>query len=130
MSGNSVALDTNVAVRLLNDEPGIVLFLNTFSDLLLPVPVIGELRYGALNSSRTAENLAKLTTVLTRCKPIEADLATAETYAALRFELKKQGTPIPENDLWIAAICVQHSLPIATFDHHFSNVNGIQIRRP
>ena len=119
MNGNDIALDTNVAVQLMNGVEATVTFLCAFSKVFLPVPVIGELRYGAVNSSRSVENLA-----------INADVATAQMYADVRFELKKRGTPIPENDIWIASICLQHAIPIATFDHHFSNVANLQIRRP
>ena len=48
----------------------------------------------------------------------------------VRFELTKLGTPIPENDIWIAAICLQHALPVATLDHHFSQVPNLQIQKP
>jgi len=130
MNGNDVALDTTVAVQVMNGVAATVTFLNTFSKIFLPVPVIGELRYGAVNSTRSAENLARISKLLAQCTPINADVATAETYADVRFELKKRGTPIPENDIWIAAICVQHGLPIATLDQHFSNVSKLQVRRP
>lgn len=52
MNGNSIALDTNIAVHVLNGRPDVIQFLGAFTDLCLPVPVIGELRYGALNSAR------------------------------------------------------------------------------
>ena len=92
MNGNSIALDTNVtnvAVQVLNDVAATIAFLNDYSELCLPVPVIGELRFGAMNSARSVENLAKIDKLLIRCRPVNADVATAETYATLRFELKR-----------------------------------------
>ena len=59
MSGNSVALDTSVAIAVLAGEAG-ALLANPVGEFLLPVPVVGELRYGALNSRRSAENLAEV----------------------------------------------------------------------
>ena len=130
MNGNSIALDTNIAVHVLNGVPEVVQFLGTFAQLCLPVPVIGELRYGALNSARPAPNLERVERLLARCRPLLADVATAEAYARIRFDLKRQGTPIPENDIWIAAVCVQYNLTLVTNDHHFGNVNGLGIARP
>jgi tRNA(fMet)-specific endonuclease VapC len=53
---------------------------------------------------------------------------TAEVYARLRLRLREKGQPIPENDLWIAAICVEHQLPLATLDGHFEAVESL-VRR-
>ena len=130
MSGNSIALDTNVAVHVLNDMPAAIQFLSAFAELCLPVPVLGELRYGALNSARSVANIAKVEKLLSRCRPLVADVATAEVYARVRSELKHKGSPIPENDIWIADICLQNDVAVATEDHHFSRVSGLKTARP
>jgi tRNA(fMet)-specific endonuclease VapC len=130
MNGNSVALDTNIAVHLLNDAAATIAFLTAFSELYLPVPVIGELQYGATNSAHPKENLEKVRNLVSRCKPLAIEVATAEFYSTLRFDLKRRGRPIPENDIWIAAICVQHNLSIATEDQHFSRLPNLRIQRP
>jgi tRNA(fMet)-specific endonuclease VapC len=130
MNGNNIALDTNVAVQVLSDVAATVAFLRAYSQLYLPVPVIGELRFGAMNSARPTENLGRVARLVARCRPINDDVTTADNYATVRLELKKRGTPIPENDIWIAAVCVQHGLPIATLDKHFSNIPDLQVRRP
>jgi len=54
---------------------------------------------------------------------------TANHYSAIRLELKKKGRPIPENDLWIASICIEHNLPLVTGDAHFDNINGLEVIR-
>ena len=130
MSGNNVALDTNQAIAILNDDVAAVTFYSAFDQLVLPVTVIGELRYGATNSKRADANLKKIDELVARCTVIDTTLITAITYAKLRFALKQIGHPVPENDLWIAAVCVQHALPLATRDHHFNAIQGLVLAGP
>lgn len=124
MSGNSVALDTSVAIDVLADRAE-SLTSQPITEFLLPVPVVGELRYGALNSQRTEENMAEVERLVARCRILDVTLATAEVYARLRLDLKKKGKPIPENDLWIAALCVENQVKLAAADGHFDAVDGL-----
>src|SRR3954454_23834439 len=98
MTGSSVALDTNQAIAILNDVPAAIAFYSTFAELCLPVIVLGELRYGALNSARVAENLERIDRLMQRCRVLSAGDATAASYARLRMALKQLARPIPEND--------------------------------
>jgi tRNA(fMet)-specific endonuclease VapC len=125
VSGNSVALDTSVAIDVLADRAE-SLTSQPITEFLLPVPVVGELRYGALNSRRAEENVAEVERLVVRCRILDITLATAEVYARLRLDLKKKGKPIPENDLWIAALCVEHQVKLAAVDGHFDAVEGLQ----
>jgi len=125
VSGSSVALDTSVAIDVLADRAE-SLTSQPIAEFLLPVPVVGELRYGALNSRRADENVAEVERLVARCRILDITRATAEVYARLRFDLKKKGKPIPENDLWIAALCVEHQVKLAAVDSHFDAVDGLQ----
>lgn len=126
MNGNEIALDTNQAIAILNsaDEARKI---QAFTEIYVPVPVVGELRYGALNSQKSEVNLERISQLVNRCRAVGIDLGTAEVYARIRLQLKQKGRPIPENDLWIAAICVQHAIPLATSDGHFSAVEGLTV---
>lgn len=128
VNGASAALDTSVAIDVLAGEPANLLS-QTVEEFLLPVPVVGELRYGALNSKRASENLAAVDELVGRCRVLEITATTAAVYARLRLALKEKGTPIPENDVWIAALCVEHQVPLVTADAHFDAVDGLQRRR-
>lgn len=68
MSGGSVALDTNRAIAVLNGAPGVAQWLAGFSDVFLPAAVIGELKYGALNSQRAKENLDRVERLIASCR--------------------------------------------------------------
>ena len=124
MSGNSVALDTSVAIAVLAGEAS-ALLANPPEEFLLPVTVVGELRYGALNSRRSAENLAEVERLTSRCRVLNTTAATAAVYARLRLHLRQKGRPIPENDLWIAALCVEHGVALASLDGHFDAIDEL-----
>jgi tRNA(fMet)-specific endonuclease VapC len=131
MTGSSIALDTNQAVHVLNDVAEVISWLNGFGELCLPVTVVGELRFGALKSTRAQANLERVEALAARCTLLDARLSTADFYARSRFDLLRKGRPIPENDIWIAAACLQHNVPLATDDRHFDEVPGLRVvRRP
>jgi tRNA(fMet)-specific endonuclease VapC len=129
MTGNDAALDTNWAIDILNGRPGIHEWITGFSRLLLPVPVVGELRYGALHSRRAHDNLKRVDSFIATCQTLDLTARTAETYATIRLALTQAGRPIPENDVWIAAICIEHTGPLATHDSHFEAIAHLQIIR-
>lgn len=127
MNGDSVALDTDVAIAILNNVEGAWARVQEFDEIYLPVPVIGELKFGALNSGRPKENLHRIDFFLARCQLLDVRAATADVYARIRLGLKQQGRPIPPNDIWIAAVCVEQGVPLATYDGHFEHVDGLKL---
>src|SRR5262249_491531 len=76
--------------------------------------------------ARAKANLEAVQKLQERCRVLPVDEATAAIYADVRVALKALGRPIPENDVWIAAVCVQHSIPLATRDTHFESVKRLQ----
>ena len=129
MSGDEIALDTNQAIAVLNGTDDTGQWIQTFTTVYLPVPVVGELRFGVLNSQRKAENLRRVEQLIERCPILNIRLATSETYARIRLQLKQKGKPIPENDIWIAATCIERDLPLATSDEHFTEINDLKVIR-
>ncbi|MEO7272426.1 MAG: PIN domain-containing protein [Vicinamibacterales bacterium] len=124
-SGDRVALDTSVAIDVLAAKVDARL-LSSVNEHLLPAPVVGELRYGALNSRKAAENLAKVEALVIRCVVLNVTVATAKVHAELRLDLRQKGKPIPENDLWIAALCLEHQVRLAAFDAHFDVIADLK----
>ncbi len=129
MSGSNIALDTNEAIAVLNNTGDAGQWIAAFPVVYLPVPVVGELRFGALNSRRAHENRERVEALVAGCSVLDVNVTTAEVYADVRLRLKQVGKPIPENDVWIAALCVQHGLPLATSDEHFDHVDGLEVVR-
>jgi len=130
MNGDSVALDTNWAVEILNGVTPASEQLRDYRRIVLPVTVFGELIYGALNSARAEENVAKVEDLCRKCYLAPAGDTVARRYAHLQVALKRKGRPIPINDMWIAAICLVEEVAIATSDAHFDSVDGLAILRP
>lgn len=130
MNGEAVALDTNAAIGFLAGEAGWVNLLRLYGRVCMPVVVLGELRYGALNSARPEANLAAIDALVRGCSILGIDDATAVVYAGLRHGLKRRGRPIPENDVWIAAVCVQHGVGLASLDGHFREVESLVVVGP
>jgi tRNA(fMet)-specific endonuclease VapC len=89
--------------------------------------VAGELYFAALNSGRRDMNLKPFREALSCMEIIPVDDAVAIAYAEIKLSLKKKGTPIPENDIWIAACACARGLSVATFDGHFSEIPQIEL---
>ena len=123
----SLALDTNIAIRILNNDKVVIKKISLIPVLYLPVTVEGELLFGALNSGKSIKNLKAYREFISSCPVLNINSSVASEYAAIRKQLKVDGTPIPENDIWIAATCKIYQLPIATRDKHFDYVKGLQI---
>jgi tRNA(fMet)-specific endonuclease VapC len=127
MTGNSIALDSNQAIACLNGRPGFDSWMAQFTSIHLPVIVVGELRFGALKSARSSANITRIQSLVSRCEILNVNARTAEIYAQLRLGLMRKGAPIPENDLWIGAICVENNVPLASADAHFSAIEGLKL---
>ena len=116
-----IALDTNRYVDLARGLPEAVARAERADAILLPFIVLGELRAGFLGGTRRQPNERKLVEFLNspRVQVLYADDSTTHHYARLVLQLRRQGTPIPTNDVWIAALVVQHDLQLFDRDRHF-----------
>ncbi len=120
-----VLLDTNVVIALFAGEPEVLARLQQQRAVFLSVPVLGELRYGAMASSRVEQNLHRLDELARTVTVLNCDEGTADFYARTKQTLRSKGRPIPENDVWIAAVARQHGLVLATRDSHFEQVSDL-----
>ncbi len=118
-------LDTNGLSALAEGEPGLEPLLRKAAQVAIPVIVLGEYRYGISQSRNHIHYEQWLAEYLPSFRILEVDERTTISYSSVRGELKKAGTPIPSNDVWIAALCRQHSLPLLSRDRHFDAVSGI-----
>ena len=122
-----LALDTNRYVDFARGRPDAVSRLRAAERIFLPLTVLGELRAGFLGGSRAPDNEAALVRFLNspRVDVLVPDEETTHHYARLFQQLRRQGTPIPTNDLWIAALVVQHELHLFARDAHFNHLPQI-----
>lgn len=119
-------LDTNALSAAAEGHPGVMEILASAQQLALPVVVIGEYRYGIAQSRHRARYRRWLDGLIADCTVLDITVQTTPHYAAISVELRQVGKPIPTNDLWIAALCRQYSLPLLSQDLHFDVVAGIQ----
>jgi len=123
-------LDTNALSAAADDDPGLAAVLARAEQMALPVIVLGEYRHGIAQSRNRASYENWLQELLNDCLVLDIQEPTTHHYAEISLELKRKGkpipTPIPTNDLWIAALCRQHSLPLLSRDRHFDLVAGIK----
>lgn len=119
-------LDTNALSAAAEEHAGIMPILASARQLALPVVVIGEFRYGIAQSRHKARYRRWLDSLITDCTVLDITEEATRHYAAINIELRQAGKPIPTNDLWIAALCRQHSLPLLSRDRHFDAISGLQ----
>ncbi|HIK30567.1 MAG TPA: type II toxin-antitoxin system VapC family toxin [Oscillatoriales cyanobacterium M59_W2019_021] len=126
MSGRYL-LDTNIIIALFADEAIIKNNLAQASEVFIPSFAIGELCYGARKSGRVRENLARIDELVASSAILECDAETARQYGEVKNKLRLKGRPLPENDIWIAALALQHDLILVTRDAHFQEVENLPI---
>jgi predicted nucleic acid-binding protein len=120
----NVALDTNAYSDFMRGDPARVQVIRAARQLYLPLIVLGELRAGFAAGNQESTNAANLQRFLNspRVAVLLPDEQTAHHYAQLYVHLRRKGIAIPTNDLWIAAIVVQHNLVLCTSDPHFQHL--------
>ena len=119
-----VALDTNRLTDLFQGDSELADRLGECDEVWLPLMVLAEIKAGFYGGSQQHRNEVLLQSFLSR--PTVGIMLpareTAEHYARLFVQLKRAGTPIPDNDLWIAALALEHDLQLITRDHHFKSI--------
>lgn len=119
-------LDTNALSAAADREPAALKIVASAESLAVPVIVLGEYRFGIAQSRYRKDYEYWLRQWIAAVKVLEVDERTTLHYASIGLELKGTGKPIPTNDLWIAALCRQHSLALLSRDRHFDVVAGLR----
>ena len=119
-------LDTNALSAFVDGEPDVGAILGLQHRAAIPVIVLGEFRYGIQSSRHRKTYEEWLENHLRHFDLLAITAETTVPYASLRAALKRSGRPIPANDAWIAALAMQHRLPILSRDEHFDTLSGVQ----
>ena len=117
-------LDTNALSAAAENNAALAAILGRVEELAIPVVVLGEYRYGIAQSRNRSSYESWLSALLNDCIVLDVNEPTTHYYAEITLELKRKGKPIPTNDIWIAALCRQHSLPLLSQDRHFDWIAG------
>jgi tRNA(fMet)-specific endonuclease VapC len=125
-----VLLDTNIYAAFKKNVAEVVETLRRVDYIGINTIVLGELYGGFKGGSKEKINLLELERFLDgpRVHVLLIDETTSQFYAQVYWNLQRKGSPIPTNDLWIAASAFQHSLALYTFDTHFNKVDGLILK--
>ena len=128
MSGKYL-LDTNIVVALFTGDDLVQKKLAGANKVFVPSIVLGELHYGVRKSTQIEKNLARLEEFAAANAVVACDADTAREYGVIKDELRKKGRPIPENDIWIAAVARQYDFVLVTRDSHFSEIDHLKTEK-
>lgn len=124
-----VLLDTSAYSAFMKGHPEVKLALQQAEEIYLNPVILGELLAGFMRGEHRKKNETELRKFLSspRVKVLDVDEATAERYAVILNSLWSAGTPIPTNDIWIAASAMQHGLHILTTDAHYRRISQVLV---
>ena len=119
-----VAVDTNRLTDLFQGDAQLAKQMGTCEEVWIPLMALAEIKAGFYGGDRLNRNEALLRSLLARDTVgiLFPGRETAEHYARLFVQLKRAGTPVPDNDLWIAALALEHDLTLITRDRHFERI--------
>jgi tRNA(fMet)-specific endonuclease VapC len=118
-------LDTNVIIAFLEGDEAVLSNLEQAPEVFVPAVALGELFFGAAKSARPSENTDQVERFATGRTIIPCDLGVAREYGRLKQHLKERGRPLPENDIWIAAMAKLYEMVLVTRDRHFQAVQDL-----
>ncbi len=122
--------DTNAVVDYIRLEREYPRQLDESREIRLPLTVIGELFYGASRSERPEHHRENIARIVKRWPPLIPDIETARIYGDIRAAASRTPVSLKAskiNDFWIAALCIQHNLPLLTNDGGFDNIAGLTV---
>ncbi len=121
-------LDTNIVIAIFAGDRAVLDPLGQSNDIFLPTIVLGELYYGARKSTHIDANISRIDELAASSALLGCDIDTSRHYGAIKNDLRAKGRPIPENDIWIAAVAQQHGLTLVSRDKHFNEVDGLSLQ--
>ncbi|MBM4167207.1 MAG: type II toxin-antitoxin system VapC family toxin [Ignavibacteria bacterium] len=126
MSGDYL-VDTNIVIAYFNKDNIVGKRIDVANEIFIPCIVIGELYFGAIKSRNRIQNISIVDNFVSNKSIVNCDVDTAKEFGTIKHQLQSKGKPIPDNDIWIAAIAKQYKLTLVTRDEHFREVENLFI---
>ena len=127
MIGNNAIVDSSILIEVMKGNKDVSAKLNAIPQALMNPIILSELYFGACLSGNPNKNVNQIINAVQRFKLLNIDANTVQTFVSIKLDLSAKGTPIPENDIWIAASAVQHQLAVYTKDAHFKNIKNLNL---
>lgn len=128
MSGRYL-LDTNIVLALFAADESVMDKIEIADEVFVPSQVIGEMYYVAHQSARPRDNTVRVTDFSQSSSVLVCDAETGRWYGIIKDLLRQKNTPIPENDIWIAAIALQYGLTLVTRDPQFREITNLRTEK-
>lgn len=122
-------LDTSIVIALFKGDPLVKKRLAEKAEVFVSSIVLGELYFGARKSMKTDEGIALIAEFAAAMPVLGCDERTAREYGIIKNDLRVKGRPIPENDIWNAAIARQYELALISRDEHYDSVSGLKVEK-
>lgn len=124
-----LTIDTNAYSAFKRGNASVREILESSTRMIIPICVIGELIAGFRNGTHTKQNISDLEKFLSEpdVEVPQMNFSIADRYGQIVADLRKKGTPIPTNDIWIAAVALENGARLLTADQHFKNVDGLML---
>jgi Predicted nucleic acid-binding protein, contains PIN domain len=122
-------LDTNIIIALFAKDPKIHDRMANAEEIFVSCIAIGEMYFGAYKSLKIQENISRIDEFVLKNTVLSCNTETAKIYGNIKNRLKDKGQPIPENDIWLAAIAQQYGLILVTKDSHFDAIENLKIEK-
>jgi len=120
-------LDTNIIIALFDNDSSVINSLTDANEVFVPIIALGELYYGAHKSKYVVKNTVRINKFAESSSVLICDTETSRMYGEIKNDLRAKGRPIPENDIWIAAIAKKNEIILVSRDEHFKEVKGLSI---
>ena len=118
-------MDTNIVIAIFANDATVINSLANANEVFVPSIALGELYYGAHKSRCVEANITRIDEFATSNSILTCDTETSQQYGKIKNSLRVKGRPIPENDIWIAAIAKQYKLTLISRDEHFKEIRGL-----
>ena len=120
-------LDTNFIIDLLANRSHATDFISKTSEAFVPIISFAELFYGAYKSKQKEQNIRETERIYTQYPSVGITWETTQIFGRIKARLKELGRPIPDHDIWIAALAEQNELTLVTRDMDFRHVEGLDV---
>jgi tRNA(fMet)-specific endonuclease VapC len=122
-------LDTNIVIAFFAGDNNVGSLFAAADRITIPSIVLGELYFGAEKSEQVQQNVTRAENFARQTGVLACDAGTARWYGIVTNRLKLKGRPIPDNDIWIAAVALQYDQVLVTRDAHFREVQDLKLER-